>query len=163
MGQVSEQVNQKAFGWAATDPSAVFSPFTFSRGAMGENDVTFKVLYCGICHSDLHMAKNELGEFCTYPLVPGHEIFGIVTEIGSKAALSTMDGIIDTEKPPGLPVFPLLMGRKIVGGYASGGMKETQEMLYFASQHNIAAYIDVIPMEYLNTAMDRLVKGDIRY
>ncbi|PRQ57176.1 putative mannitol dehydrogenase [Rosa chinensis] len=48
----------------------------------GEKDVTFKVLYCGICHSDLHMVKNEWG-FSTYPLVPGHEIVGDVTEVGS--------------------------------------------------------------------------------
>ncbi|KAL5556617.1 hypothetical protein UlMin_038853, partial [Ulmus minor] len=48
-----------------------------------ERDVRFKVLYCGICHSDLHMIKNEWGS-ATYPLVPGHEIVGEVTEVGSK-------------------------------------------------------------------------------
>ncbi|XP_021803651.1 probable mannitol dehydrogenase, partial [Prunus avium] len=48
-----------------------------------EKDVAFKVLYCGICHSDLHMVKNEWG-ITTYPLVPGHEIVGVVTEVGSR-------------------------------------------------------------------------------
>ncbi|PRQ57215.1 putative cinnamyl-alcohol dehydrogenase [Rosa chinensis] len=337
---------RKAFGWAARDSSGVLSPFSFSRRESGEKDVTFKVLYCGICHSDLHMVKNEWG-FSTYPLVPGHEIVGEVTEVGSnvqkfkvgdkvgvgcivgacrscdsctdhlenycpkqiltysakyydgtttyggysdimvadehfvlripdnlpldcaapllcagittysplryfgldkpgmhvgvvglgglghvavkfakamgvkvtvistspnkkeeavkhlgadsflvsrdqdqmQAAIGTMDGIIDTvsaqhpllpligllkshgklvmvgapEKPLELPVFPLLMGRKMVAGSGIGGMKETQEMINFAAKHNITADIEVIPIDYLNTAMERLAKADVRY
>lgn len=46
---------------------------------------------------------------------------------------------------------------------AVGGMKETQEMIDFAAEHNITADIEVIPMDYLNTAMDRLAKNDVRY
>ncbi|KAK8321499.1 hypothetical protein V6Z12_A12G101700 [Gossypium hirsutum] len=80
---VEEEHPNKAFGWAARDSSGVLSPFKFSRRATGEKDVAFKVLYCGICHSDLHMAKNEWG-MSVYPLVPGHEIVGEVTEVGSK-------------------------------------------------------------------------------
>ncbi|CAI0419743.1 unnamed protein product, partial [Linum tenue] len=282
-----------AFGLAARDPSGVLSPFNFSRRATGEKDVKFKVMYCGICHSDLHMVKNEWGT-STYPLVPGHEIVGEVTEVGSQvekfkvgdrhfvvrvpdalpldaaapllcagitlysplryygldkpgihvgvvglgglghvgvkfakamgakvtvistspakkqeaierhgadsflvsrdqeqmqAAMGTLDGIIDTvsavhpimpligllkthgklvlvgapEKPLELPVFPLLMGRKIVGGSCIGGMKETQEMLDFAAKHNITADIEVISADYVNTAMERLEKGDVKY
>ncbi|KAK6923247.1 Alcohol dehydrogenase, N-terminal [Dillenia turbinata] len=306
----------------------------------------FRVLYCGICHSDLHSIKNEWG-FSTYPLVPGHEIVGVVTEVGSKvkkfkvgdrvgvgglvgsclscdncinnlesycptyvltygatyydgtttyggysdimvasehfvvrmpdnlpldaaapllcagitvysplkyfgldkpgvhvgvvglgglghvavkfakafgakvtvistspnkkdeaiqrlgadsflvshdpdqmqAAMGTMDGIIDTvsafhplqpllglvktngklvmvgapDKPLELPVFSIIMGRKMVAGSGGGGMKEMQEMIDFAAEHNITADIEVIPMDYVNTAMERLVKADIRY
>jgi len=337
---------RKAFGWAARDTSGVLSPFKFSRRGTGEKDVTFKVLYCGICHSDLHMVKNEWG-ISTYPLVPGHEIVGEVTEVGSKvhkfkvgdkvgvgclvgsckscdscanhlenycpksiqtygtkysdgtttyggysdvmvadehfviripdnlpldgaapllcagittysplryfgldkpgmhvgvvglgglghvavkfakalgvkvtaistspnkkdeavkhlgadsflvsrdpdqmqAAMGTLDGIIDTvsavhplpplisllkvdgklvmvgapEKPLELPVFSLIMGRKILAGSNIGGIKETQEMIDFAAKHNITADIEVIPIDYVNTAMERLVKGDVRY
>ncbi|XP_052197169.1 probable mannitol dehydrogenase [Diospyros lotus] len=106
-----------------------------------------------------------------------------------QTAMGTMDGIIDTvsaphsilplvsllktqgklvmvgapEKPLELPVFPLLLGRKIVGGSCIGGMKETQEMIDFAGKHNITADIEVIPMEYVNTAMERLGKADVRY
>ncbi|CAN1231572.1 Mannitol dehydrogenase (Fragment), partial [Linum grandiflorum] len=54
-----------------------------SYRATGQEDVRFKVLYCGICHSDLHCIKNEWG-FTTYPIIPGHEIVGRVTETGSK-------------------------------------------------------------------------------
>ncbi|XP_044489110.1 8-hydroxygeraniol dehydrogenase-like [Mangifera indica] len=336
----------KAFGWAATDPSGHLSPFKFSRRETGDEDVRFKVLYCGICHSDLHSIKNEWGN-STYPLLPGHEIVGVVTEVGSKvkkvkvgdkvgvgcmvgachscescvnnlenycskmlftynsiytdgtiiyggysdhmvanqryivvfpdgmpldagapllcagitvysplkyfglaepgkhigvvglgglghvavkfakafgakvtvistspskmkealehlgadsflvsrdpekmqAATGTLDGIIDTvsavhpimpllsllnsngklimlgapEKPLELPVFSLLMGRKTVAGSIIGGMKETQEMIDFAAKHNITADIEVIPMDYVNKAMERLAKADVRY
>ncbi|TXG60061.1 hypothetical protein EZV62_014634 [Acer yangbiense] len=319
--------------------------------ATGEKDVTFKVLYCGICHSDLHLIRNEFeSEYkwaSSYPLVPGHEIVGVVTEVGSKvekfqvgdkvgvgcfvgschscdncannlenycpkmivtygsiyydgtttyggysdimvadehfvvsipdnlpldvgapllcagitvysplryygldkpgmhvgvvglgglghvavkfakamgvkvtvistspnkkkeaiehlgadsflvsrnqdemqAATGTLDGIIDTvsvshpllpligllktngklvlvgapEKPPVLPVFPLMMGRKIVGGSAAGGLRETQEMINFAAKHNITADIEVIQIDYVNIAMERLSKADVRY
>ncbi|XP_075646231.1 putative mannitol dehydrogenase [Castanea sativa] len=336
----------KAFGWAARDTSGLLSPFNFSRRATGEKDVTFKVLFCGICHSDLHMVKNEWGS-SIYPLIPGHEFVGVVTEVGSKvqkfkvgdkvgvgcmvgachscdncdnnlenycpkmiltygakyydgtityggysntmvsdehfvvripdnlpldasapllcagitkqgplrfygldrpgmhvgvvglgglghvavkfakamrvkvtvistspnkkkealehlgadsflvskdqdqmqAAQGTMDGIIDTvsaqhpllpligllktqgklvmvgapEKPLELPVFPLLMGRKLLGGSCFGGMKETQEMIDFAAKHNITADIEVIPIDYVNTAMERLLKAYVVY
>ncbi|KAI4314445.1 hypothetical protein L6164_027353 [Bauhinia variegata] len=337
---------RKAFGWAARDSSGILSPFKFSRRETGEKDVTFKVLYCGVCHSDLHMVKNEWGN-SIYPVVPGHEIVGVVTEVGSKvtkfkvgdkvgvgcmvnscrscqncadnlenycpksiltygvknvdgtityggysdsmiadehfivripdslpldaaapllcagitvfsplryfqldkpglnvgvvglgglghmavkfakafgakvtvistspnkkeeatgrlgadsfivsrdqeqmrAAMGTLDGIIDTvsavhpllpllsllkshgklvmvgapEKPLELLVFPLLMGRKLVAGSCIGGMKETQEMIDFAAKHDIKPDIEVIPMDYINTAMERLLKADVKY
>ncbi|KAA8546666.1 hypothetical protein F0562_003103 [Nyssa sinensis] len=336
----------KAYGWAARDQSGHLSPFKFSRRATGDKDVTFKVLFCGICHSDLHSIKNEWG-ITKYPLVPGHEFVGEVTDVGSKvkkfkvgdkvgvgclvgschscddcardlenycpkvvgtynstyydgtpthggysnimvvnehfvvripdnlrldaaapllcagittysplkyfgfdkpgmhigvvglgglghvavkfakafggkvtvistspnkksealehlradsflvsldqdqmlAAMGTIDGIIDTvsavhpllpllgllkphgklvmvgapDRPLELPVMPLLMGRKLVAGSCIGGMKETQEMVDFAAKHNIAADIEVIPMDYVNTAMERLAKADVRY
>ncbi|KAI3435227.1 uncharacterized protein J3R85_006335 [Psidium guajava] len=336
----------QAFGWAARDSSGHLSPFKFSRRATEEKDVAFKVLYCGICHSDLHNVKNEWG-ITSYPVVPGHEIVGVVTEVGTKVtkfkvgdkvgvgcmvgschscanckdhlenycpkmilsygakyydgtttyggysdimvsnehfvikipnnipldgsapllcagitvysplkyygldkagmhlgvvglgglghmavkfakalglkvtvistspnkkkeamdhlradafvvsrnteemelALGTMDGIIDTvsavhallpligllktngklvmvgapEKPLELLAFPLLMGRKMVGGSCIGGVKETQEMIDFAAKHNIVPDIELIPMDYVNTAMERLLKADVKY
>ncbi|KAM0067588.1 putative cinnamyl-alcohol dehydrogenase [Helianthus debilis subsp. tardiflorus] len=336
----------KAYGYASRDTFGVLSPFTFSRRATGDKDVRFKVLYCGICHSDLHFAKNEWG-FTTYPVVPGHEIVGVVTEVGSKvekfkvgdnvgvgclvgscrscqscandlenycpkqiltysvpyydgtltyggysdhmvadehfvltwpknlpldsgapllcagittysplryfgldkpgvkvgvvglgglghvavkfakafgaevtvfsttpakkqealeglkadhfivskdpeqmqSAASSLDGIIDTvsathplgpllsmlkphgklvlvgapEKPLELAAFSIIMGRKIVAGSAIGGIKETQEMLDFAAEHGVTADIELIPIDYVNTAMDRLLKSDVRY
>ncbi|PIA39277.1 hypothetical protein AQUCO_02600015v1 [Aquilegia coerulea] len=106
-----------------------------------------------------------------------------------QAAVGTLDGIIDTvsavhplpplisllktngklvmvgapDKPLELPVFSLLMGRKLIGGSGIGGIKETQEMINFAAKHNITADIEVIPMDYVNTAMERLAKGDVKY
>lgn len=336
----------KTFGWAAKDSTGVFSPFEFTRRPTGDEDVRLKVLYCGICHSDLHFAKNDFG-FTTYPVVPGHEIVGQVTEVGSKVtkfrpgekvgigcfvgscrtceqcsndlepyctkttltygsidqdgiqtyggysneilanehfvirwpetlpldagapllcagstvyspmkyygldkpgyhlgivglgglghvgvkfakafgakvtvistsarkreeaiehlgadsflvstdeeqvqkAMGTLDGIIDTVpavhslmplfgllKPHGklivvgapngpleVNLIPLLMGRKMLGASAVGGLKETQEMIDFAAKHNITADVEVISMDYVNKAMERLEKGDVRY
>ncbi|XP_044470715.1 probable mannitol dehydrogenase [Mangifera indica] len=346
MGSAPEQEHpNKAFGWAARDSSGVLSPFNFSRRATGATDVTFKVLYCGICHTDLHMIKNEWKN-AKYPLVPGHEIVGEVIEVGSKvekfkvgdkvgvgymvgscrscdncasnlenycpkmlpscnsiyydgtityggysnfmvvdehfvihipddlpldasapllcagitvysplryygldkpgmhvgvvglgglghvavkfakamgvkvtvistspnkkneaverlgadsflvsrnpdemeAAMGTMDGIIDTVSAhhPVLPLigllktngklvlvgasekleipdFPLVIGRKLVGGSMIGGIKETQEMIDFAGQHKVTADIEVIDIGSVNTAMERLEKSDVRY
>jgi cinnamyl-alcohol dehydrogenase len=347
MGKAPEEEHPvKAVGWAARDTSGVLSPFKFSRRVTGEEDVRFKILYCGICHSDLHCVKNEWG-ISTYPLLPGHEVVGVVTEVGSKvqkykvgdrvgvgcmvgachtcdncennlenycpkmiqtynavnydgtktyggysdhmvaneryivripdnlpldaaapllcagittysplryfgldkpgmnvgvvglgglghvavkfakafgaivtvistsprkkqeaievlgadsflvstkpeemqAAMGTLDGIIDTvsavhalvpllfllkshgkiimvgvpEKPLELPVFPLIIGRRTIAGSGIGGMKETQEMIDFAGKHNITSEIEVIPMDYVNTAMERLAKGDVKY
>lgn len=59
--------------------------------------------------------------------------------------------------------MPAIAGRKMVAGSAIGGMKETQEMIDFAAEHNITADIEVIPIDYLNTAMERVVKKDVRF
>ncbi|KAJ0097937.1 hypothetical protein Patl1_27754 [Pistacia atlantica] len=341
-----EEHPHKALGWAARDSSGVLSPFPFSRRENGDDDVTIKILYCGVCHSDLHSCKNEWG-VSSYPLVPGHEIVGVVTKVGKavtkfkvddkvgvgvmvssckkcdcckqdlenycpqmmltynsinhdgtknyggysdmivvdqhyvlrfpdnmpldagapllcagitvyspmmyygmtevgrhlgvaglgglghvavkigkamglkvtvistspkkeseainslgadsflvstdpaklKAAMGTMDYIIDTvsavhpllpllsllklngklitvglpEKPLELPIFPLVLGRRLVGGSDIGGIKETQEMLDFCAKHNITADIELIKMDQINTAMERLAKSDVRY
>ncbi|XP_061343941.1 probable mannitol dehydrogenase isoform X2 [Gastrolobium bilobum] len=335
----------KAFGWAAKDTSGLLSPFHFSRRENGDDDVTLKILFCGVCHSDLHTVKNDWG-FTTYPVVPGHEIVGVVTKTGNnvqkfkvgdkvgvgvivescqecencqqdlesycprpvftynspykgtrthggfsdfvvvhqryvllfpnnlpldagapllcagitvyspmqyygmtepgkhlgvaglgglghvaikfgkafglkvtvissspnkeaeaidklgadsflvssdpvkmKTAMGTMDYIIDTisavhslvpllgllklngklvtvglpTKPLELPVFPLVAGRKLIGGSNFGGIKETQEMLDFCGKHNITADIELIRIDQINTAMERLGKSDVRY
>ncbi|KAL3515013.1 hypothetical protein ACH5RR_021915 [Cinchona calisaya] len=73
----------EAFGWAARDPSGVLSPFKFSRRATGDHDVQFKVLYCGICDWDMNVVRNVFGT-TNYPVVPGHEVVGEVTEVGSR-------------------------------------------------------------------------------
>lgn len=57
----------------------------------------------------------------------------------------------------------IMIGRKIVGGSCVGGVKEMQEMIDFASKHNIIADIELIPINYVNTAMERLSKGDVKY
>ncbi|KAL0351715.1 UNVERIFIED_CONTAM: 8-hydroxygeraniol dehydrogenase [Sesamum calycinum] len=291
----------KAFGWAARDSSGVLSPFDFSRRSTADRDVQFKVLYCGICHSDLHGIKNEWG-FTNYPMVPGHEIVGVVTEVGSKVqkfrvgdkvgvgcvvnscrkcdqcannlenycpkliftyntvlpdgtvtyggysdimvvdedfvirwpenfpmdkgapllcagittysplkyygldkpglhigvvglgglghvavkfakafgskvtVISTSVAIVKLveaawevdhggapEKPLELPVFSIIMLRKTVAGSMIGGQKETQEMIDFAAKHNILPDVEIISMDYVNTAIERLEKADVKY
>eukprot|EP00198_Chlamydomonas_reinhardtii_P003834 XP_001693170.1 predicted protein [Chlamydomonas reinhardtii] len=68
-------------GYAAHDNAGVLVPMTFDRAAPGPSDVRIQITHCGICHSDLHMVKNEWNN-AIYPMVPGHEIVGIVTEVG---------------------------------------------------------------------------------
>nr|CAB3453331.1 unnamed protein product [Digitaria exilis] len=71
---------KEAHGWAARDASGHLSPFNFSRRVQRDGDVTIKVLFCGLCHTDLHVIKNEWGN-AMYPLVPGHEVVGVVTDV----------------------------------------------------------------------------------
>jgi alcohol dehydrogenase (NADP+) len=68
-------------GYAATDSKSPLAPFAFSRRQPGDTELAVEILYCGVCHSDLHMARNEWGQ-SIYPLVPGHEIVGKVTAVG---------------------------------------------------------------------------------
>ncbi|KAI5071492.1 hypothetical protein GOP47_0013743 [Adiantum capillus-veneris] len=72
-------------GYAALDSSGQLSPFCFVRRATGQDDVAFKVTHCGIRHTDLHQIRNEWKR-SVYPMVPGHEIVGIVIEVGLKVS-----------------------------------------------------------------------------
>jgi len=68
--------------YAALAPGAPFSAFEFERRPLGVNDVAFDIHYSGICHSDIHQVREEWGA-SHFPMVPGHEIAGVVTAIGS--------------------------------------------------------------------------------
>ncbi|PWZ12851.1 putative cinnamyl alcohol dehydrogenase 8B [Zea mays] len=200
---MEEQGGQAALGWAARDDSGVLSPYSFSRRVPKDDDVTIKVLYCGICHTDLHVIKNDWRN-AMYPVVPGHEIVGVVTGVGGGvtrfkagdtvgvgyfAATGTMDGIIDTvsawhpitpllallkplgqmvivgapSKPLELPAYAIVPGGKGVAGNNVGSVRDCQAMLEFAGKHGIGAEVEVIKMDYVNTAMERLEKNDVRY
>ena len=76
-------VTYNAIGYAAQNAKAPLAPMQFNRRAPRPDDVAIEVLYCGVCHSDIHQARNDWG-FATYPLMPGHEIIGKVTAIGDK-------------------------------------------------------------------------------
>jgi uncharacterized zinc-type alcohol dehydrogenase-like protein len=68
-------------GYAARSRASSLEPFSFERRDPGPNDVLIKILYCGICHSDIHQARDEWGG-ATFPMVPGHEIVGQVERVG---------------------------------------------------------------------------------
>ena len=68
--------------WAATAADAPIAPLTIERRALRPEDVDIAITHCGVCHSDLHTARNDWGR-TTYPIVPGHEIVGIVRAVGS--------------------------------------------------------------------------------
>ena len=71
-----------AAGYAAQAAGSPLSPFSFERREPGSRDVELEILYCGVCHSDLHTARGEWGG-TVYPVVPGHEIVGRVVRTGA--------------------------------------------------------------------------------
>lgn len=75
----------ESHGYAAQDEHSKLKPFSFTRHEPKENDVLIDINYCGICHSDIHMARNEWG-FSLYPMVPGHEIVGTVKAVGDNVS-----------------------------------------------------------------------------
>ncbi|MEG3859214.1 NAD(P)-dependent alcohol dehydrogenase [Microcoleus sp. herbarium12] len=335
----------KTNAYAAQNATNPLAPFNFQRRDVGEHDVQIEILYCGVCHSDLHTARNEW-QNTTYPCVPGHEIVGRVVKVGAhvkkfkegdtagvgcmvdscrtcanceedleqfcdnvtftynspdkhvggttfggysdsivvdeafvlqvpknlnlaavapllcagittysplhrhnvtkgqkvgvvglgglghmgvklakalgahvvvfttssnkvedalrlgadevvnsknademKKHLNSFDFILDTvsaqhdinayllllkrdgnltqvgvpEKPLSLNVSTLIFGRRTLGGSLIGGIKETQEMLDFCGKHNITSDIELIPIQKINEAYDRLVKSDVKY
>ncbi|KAA8526048.1 hypothetical protein F0562_007852 [Nyssa sinensis] len=78
----SKSANEDCLGWAARDPSGVLSPYQFSRRTVGIDDVSINITHCGVCYADVAWTRNHQGH-SKYPLVPGHEIVGIVREVGS--------------------------------------------------------------------------------
>jgi alcohol dehydrogenase (NADP+) len=67
--------------YATQSPTDALAPFIFEQRDLRPDDVQIKVLFCGVCHSDLHMARNDWG-WSFYPLVPGHEVIGEVVNVG---------------------------------------------------------------------------------
>jgi len=71
----------KVRGYAAMQANAELTPWEFERRELGANDVLLDIKYSGICHSDIHQARVEWGP-AIFPMVPGHEIAGVVTQVG---------------------------------------------------------------------------------
>ena len=69
-------------GYAAQNSASPLAPYNFKRREPGADDILIEILYCGICHSDIHQARGEWGN-SVYPMVPGHEIIGKVAKAGS--------------------------------------------------------------------------------
>jgi uncharacterized zinc-type alcohol dehydrogenase-like protein len=74
----------KVKGYAALSAKAPLVPYSFERRDPKESDVVIDIKFCGICHSDIHMTRDEWGFGSPFPMVPGHEIAGVVSAIGSK-------------------------------------------------------------------------------
>src|SRR4051812_35574649 len=77
----------KCKGYAAEHSKARLGPYSFQRREPREHDVVIEIKYCGICHSDIHQTRDEWSEYqekAIFPMVPGHEIAGVVSAIGNK-------------------------------------------------------------------------------
>ncbi len=86
--------------YAAQSATAALSPYKIERRKLGENDIQISIEFCGVCHTDIHFAKNEWGQ-THYPVVPGHEIVGIVAALGTN-------------------VQKLKIGQRVAAGYIAG-------------------------------------------
>ena len=72
----------QSWGYAAQASTTPLAPFSFNRRDLADKDVALEIDFCGVCHSDIHSTRNEWGS-AVYPMVPGHEIVGHVTAVGS--------------------------------------------------------------------------------
>ena len=90
-------------GYAAQAPETPLKPFAFQRRELTASDVQIEILFCGVCHSDLHIARNEWGR-TTYPCVPGHEIAGRVVKVGREVSkfkegdLAAVGCLVDSDR-----------------------------------------------------------------
>ncbi|UMZ13872.1 NAD(P)-dependent alcohol dehydrogenase [Pseudomonas sp. MPFS] len=82
-----------AIGYAAQSATTPLAPMSFQRRSPRPDDVAIEILYCGVCHSDIHQARNEWG-IAVYPLMPGHEIIGRVTAVGSSVSLHKVGDLV---------------------------------------------------------------------
>lgn len=131
-----------ARAYAAQNEKSPLAPFTIQRRDPRPQDIHIQILYCGVCHSDLHVARNEWGE-TKYPIVPGHEIVGRVTRVGrdvkkfKQGDLAGVGPVCDSCRTcapcrGGLeqfcendPVFTFGSPDKISGGHTQGGYSQS--------------------------------------
>jgi alcohol dehydrogenase (NADP+) len=79
--------------YAVRSPTDIFAPLTIQRRALGPQDVLIQILFCGVCHSDLHQARGQWGDEI-YPMVPGHEIVGRVIQLGDSVDRFKIDDLV---------------------------------------------------------------------
>lgn len=72
----------KTKGYAVQNAESKFEPFEFERRELNARDVLIEIMYCGVCHTDIHQVRNEW-QTSIYPMVPGHEIVGRVVQTGT--------------------------------------------------------------------------------
>jgi len=89
-----------------------------------------------------------------------HDINAYINMLGLEGNITLVGA---PEKPLAVSAFALIFGRKSVSGSLIGGIKETQEMLDFCGEHNITADVEVIPIQKVNEAYERMVKSDVKY
>src|ERR1700730_17384312 len=156
MSEAARQISEKegssskpqtftAKAYAAQTASSVLAPFTLARRSPRPQDVQIEILYCGVCHSDLHQVRNEWQSVMptVYPCVPGHEIVGRVVQVGSavkkfrEGDIAAVGCMVDSDRECAncrageeqyCEKFPTLTYNgqdKILGGVTYGGYSES--------------------------------------
>src|SRR5256885_7609746 len=134
----------KTKAYSAASPTSQLASTIIPRRDPTERDVQIEILFCGICHSDLHSVRNEWSEFMptNYPIVPGHEIVGRVTKVGSAVSnfkpgdLAAIGCMVDSDRTcpecqAGLeqfcpnPTFTYNFPDKHLGGVTYGGYSDS--------------------------------------
>jgi uncharacterized zinc-type alcohol dehydrogenase-like protein len=133
---------QPARSWAAQSATSALAPFSINRREPLPSDVAIEILYCGVCHSDLHQVRNEWHN-SVYPVVPGHEIVGRVTKVGSAVTkfkvgdIAAVGCLVDSCRTCAscrsnleqfclsFPVFTYNGADKHLGGMTFGGYSES--------------------------------------
>src|SRR6202166_2535862 len=135
----------KAKAYSASSAKSPLASTTITRRDPTEQDVQIEILFCGICHSDLHQVRNEWSEFMptVYPCVPGHEIVGRVTKVGSSVTkfkagdLAAVGCLVDSDRTcpncragdeqfcDSIPTFTYNAEDKHLGGVTYGGYSDS--------------------------------------
>ncbi len=131
-----------ARSWAAQSATAALAPFSIQRREPLPTDVAIEILYCGVCHSDLHQVRNEWRN-SVYPVVPGHEIVGRVVKVGNAVTkfkvgdIAAVGCLVDScrvcascqrnleQYCLNMPVFTYNGADKHLGGMTFGGYSES--------------------------------------
>ena len=139
---VKQQGRIQTTGYAAHSSTSPLQPFSFERRNPGPNDIQIDILFCGVCHSDLHTARNEWTN-TTYPVVPGHEIIGRVAKVGNQVRkfkegdLAAVGCMVDSDRTcaacktgleqycEGPATFTYNSEDKHLGGMTYGGYSKT--------------------------------------
>ncbi len=107
------------------------------------------------------MAKHAFSfDFILDAVAADHDINAFINLLARDGNLTLVGA---PEKPLSIPAFGLIMGRRSLSGSPIGGLPETQQMLDFCGQHNITADVEVIPIQKINEAYERLLKSDVKY
>src|ERR1039457_6059156 len=128
----------RSHGYAAAKAKAALAPFAFERRVPGDRDVFIEILYCGVCHTDIHQVDNDWG-MAEYIIVPGHEIVGREVQVGfavTKFAAGDLAGVgclLDSclfcspchrgeeQFCEDGPTFTYSSAEKVTGGFTYGG------------------------------------------
>ncbi len=146
----------KSFGYAAQTKTSPLTPFHFDRREPGPNDVVVAIDYCGICHSDIHQARDEWGG-SIYPMVPGHEIVGRVTAVGSAVTKFKPGDLAGV----GVTVETCMVCDNCKAGaepYCTRGMVGTYNAKDYAGEMTYGGYSDniVAPEHYVHSISPKL-------
>jgi uncharacterized zinc-type alcohol dehydrogenase-like protein len=146
----------KSFGYAAQTKTSPLTPFHFDRREPAPNDVVVAIDYCGICHSDIHQVRDEWGG-SMYPMVPGHEIVGRVTAVGSAVTKFKPGDLAGV----GVTVETCMVCDNCKAGaepYCTKGMVGTYNAKDYAGEMTYGGYSDIIvaPEHYVYSISPKL-------